>query len=210
MAESSGFAKTLAAISGAFDRRAADYDESTMHRAVADAVAEFADLDGAADVLDIATGTGLALRALHRRASGLRLTGVDISAGMLAAAASALPSAQWIESDVAAVPLPGVSVDLITCVTALHIIPDIAGTIAEWHRLLRPGGRVVTATFLMREDERLVDSPTPKRPYISDYRPLRTVEAYSETFASLGFRLTRHSVWADGVDTVLIAELVPA
>lgn len=208
MSEQSPFAETLGAIRGAFDRRAATYDEDAMHRAVADEVAAFANLDGVADVLDVATGTGLALRALHRRMPELRLTGADLSPGMLAAAASALPGARWVEADVAALPLSDASVDLITCVTALHIIPDLEGAVAEWRRLLRPDGRVVTATFLTGDDPAvLIDQPTAVRPYISDYTPLRTLEAFTATFATWGFALTRHTVWADDVDTVLIAEL---
>jgi ubiquinone/menaquinone biosynthesis C-methylase UbiE len=208
MPEPSEFAEALGAIRGAFDRRAATYDEDAMHQAVALEVAAFADLDGVRDVLDVATGTGLVLRALHQRMPGLHLTGADLSPGMLAAAASALPEVRWVEADVAALPLPDASMDLILCVTALHIIPDLHGTVAEWHRMLRPGGRVVTATFLMGDDPTvLIDQPTPVRPYISDYTALRTLEAYTATFASSGFAVTRHTVWADAVDTVLVAEL---
>lgn len=54
----------LAAIRTAFDERAAIYDE---HHAVAEAAAKFAVLDSVRDVLDIATGTGLALRAIRTR-----------------------------------------------------------------------------------------------------------------------------------------------
>ncbi|WP_429608163.1 hypothetical protein [Staphylococcus aureus] len=54
----------LAAVRARFDGRAAEYDESAMHRELAAAVAAFADLDGVRDVLDVATGTGLVLRAL--------------------------------------------------------------------------------------------------------------------------------------------------
>lgn len=122
----------LRLISDAFDARAARYDESAMHRSVAAATAEFLDLSGADVVLDVASGTGLVLREIASRATDAHLIGVDISAGMLDVARSHLPQARWIEAEASAIPLPSGSVDLITCVTALHIIPEVAGAAAEW------------------------------------------------------------------------------
>lgn len=44
----------LAVSGGAFDERAPTYDESTMHRGVAAAVADFVDREGIDVVLDVA------------------------------------------------------------------------------------------------------------------------------------------------------------
>ncbi|MCL2514948.1 MAG: class I SAM-dependent methyltransferase [Microbacteriaceae bacterium] len=60
----------LEAIRERFDGRAESYDDSAMHRALAAAVADFVDLEGVETVLDVATGTGLVLRALAARAGG--------------------------------------------------------------------------------------------------------------------------------------------
>jgi SAM-dependent methyltransferase len=202
----------LAAIREAFDDRAPVYDESEMHRALAAAVASFATTSHADTVLDVATGTGLVLRALRAHLPGARLIGADISPGMLAVARGALPDAEWLEADAAALPLPDASVDLITCVTALHIIPDIRGAMQDWRRTLTPGGRLITATFLMVDDarapERYRHDPTLSRPYVRDHRPFHSVGRSAETFRDHGFALRRHAVWAGDVDTVLIAELV--
>ena len=73
-------ARALDAIRNAFDGRATTYDEDVMHRAVAAEVASFAALEDVTAALDVATGTGLVLRALHDRAPRLRLIGADISA----------------------------------------------------------------------------------------------------------------------------------
>lgn len=200
--------EALHSIRAAFDDRAATYDESVMHHAVAKAAAEFASLDGIHDVLDVATGTGLVVRAIRAQKPQLRLTGVDISPAMIAVARTALPIAEWIEADVAALPLADASVDLITCVTALHVLPHVDEAVAEWRRLLRPNGRVVTATFSETDGahSRDEEAGSAHRPYPRRHLPFRTIEDLSRTAASYGFDITRHTTWTDGIDTLLIAE----
>ena len=195
---------SLSAIREVFDGRAADYDESLMHRELAKEVADFVELDEVLDVLDVATGTGLVLRALDEVKAGLAMVGADISPGMLAVAHDALPQAQWIEADAASLPLPDSSVDLITCVTALHIIPGRVRTVSEWRRLLRPGGRIVTATFLRGSHQ---PGPAKYRLAAVDHQSFDSVDALGETFAPLGFAVTRHIEWGDGDTAMLIAEL---
>lgn len=200
--------EVLDAIRKAFDKRAATYDASDMHRTVAEAVAKFATLEGIQDVLDVATGTGLVVRALHARDPRLRLTGVDISPAMLAVAREAMPSTGWIEADVATLPLVDASVDLITCVTALHVIPKVDEAVAEWHRVLRPNGCIVTATFSGTDGAPSTDAKADAshRPYPRRHLPFRTIAELSQTAASYGFGIARHTAWTDGADTVLIAE----
>lgn len=200
----------LEAIRRRFDERAKHYDESDMHRGLADAVARFASLVGVEAVLDVATGTGLVLRALRDRfaqqgAPGPRLIGVDLSPGMLAIARRELPAATLQVADAAALPLPDASVDLVTCVTALHIFPEQAAAISEWLRVLRPQGRAVTATFMEPDGH---PPGRPPRPYPVSHAPFASPDELERTVARLGFAVVRHESWSDGEDTVLIAELV--
>lgn len=198
-------------IRDAFDERAATYDENAMHRALAARVAEFADLDGVEFVLDVATGTGLVLRAIEARRPGLRMTGVDLSAGMLDIARRELPGATWAQADAVALPVTADSVDLITCVTALHIIVDTASAVSEWSRVLAPGGRVVTATFAGSGDAHAHahaqghGAAAPRYPRV--HEPFASAEALARTIAPAGLRLLRHEVWTYERDAVLIAEL---
>ncbi|MFC4137329.1 MULTISPECIES: class I SAM-dependent methyltransferase [unclassified Microbacterium] len=205
--EISQISDALAAIRDAFDARAPVYDESRMHRELADAVATFAASTGATTVIDVATGTGLVLRALRAQLPGARLIGADISPGMLAVARGALPEAEWIEADAVALPLPDASADLITCVTALHVIPDVPGAVQEWRRILSSRGRLITATFAHPGRARPAGRVNP---YPVDHSPFQSREALAATFAELGFSPRRHTVWSDGDETVLIAELAPA
>lgn len=197
----------LATVAAAFDDRAPTYDESAMHRGLADAVAVFVSLDGVGGesvVVDVATGTGLVLRALlERRATTARLAGVDVSPGMLAVARRHLPGAALLQADAAALPFPDTSVDLVTCVTALHIVPDPAAVLREWARVLRPGGRAVTATF-----QEVPGRTHPgRRPYPTDHSSFATPELLAAAAAPTGLTLTRHTAWAHGEDRLLIAEL---
>ncbi|MGH1524344.1 class I SAM-dependent methyltransferase [Leifsonia sp. L25] len=214
----------LAAVRARFDGRAAEYDRSEMHRDLAAAVAAFADLDGVRDVLDVATGTGLVLRALHSRDRALRLTGIDLSGGMVEVARAALLGATLVEGDATVLPFEDDAFDLVTCATGVHLFPDADAAIAEWVRVLRPGGRVVTATFgevdLSQHGGRAgaavaggahgaghqgAEPP----PYPTHHERFRTPELLAEAVVPAGLALTRHAWWTHAHDRVLLAELRP-
>lgn len=190
-----------------FDERAATYDESQMHRRLAEAVTRFADLSDVDSVLDVATGTGLVLRAIDASAPGTSLTGLDVSPGMLAVARAQLPSATFIEADAAMLPHAAASVDLITCVTGLHAIPDAVGAIAEWRRVLRAKGRVISATFLASDRRAPLGAG---HSYPADHRPFDTLERLTATAKDHGFTVVRWTNWPHEEDELLIAEWAPS
>ena len=190
-----------------FDDRAPTYDESAMHRGLAEAVAAFADLVGVESVLDVATGTGLVLRALRQRDAGpgMRMTGLDVSPGMLAVARAALPDAEFVEADATVLPVDSASIDLVTCVTGLQMFPDADAAIREWVRVLRPAGRVVTATFAEFDPGQHHGGPVDR---FRRHDRFRTPELLQEAFAPAGLVVRRHETWSHGGDTVLLAEAV--
>lgn len=193
-----------AAVAAAYDARAATYDESAMHRDLATRVAAFCALDDVRDVLDVATGTGLVLRALAAAAPRpSRLTGVDLSADMLAVARRELPGATFVRADAAALPVADRSVDLATCVTALQLMPRPDLVLAEWARVLRPGGRAITATFTG-----FGRPARPRRDHPVDHDRVATPERIAALAAPAGLRLRRHTAWRhSGGDAFLLAEL---
>ncbi|GAA4156335.1 class I SAM-dependent methyltransferase [Leifsonia shinshuensis] len=208
-----------------------------MHRELAAAVAAFADLDGVHDVLDVATGTGLVLRALASRDRALQLTGIDLSGGMLAVARAALPEAELVEADATVLPFGDDAFDLVTCATGVHLFPDADAAIAEWARVLRPGGRVVTATFgeidpsqhggrpdgavapgAARAAGHGAGHPGAGRhgaghhgaeppPYPTHHERFRTPELLAAAVAPAGLHLARHAWWTHGDDRILLADL---
>jgi ubiquinone/menaquinone biosynthesis C-methylase UbiE len=187
-----------------FDDRAATYDDSSMHTGLARAVAAFADLSPVDAVLDVATGTGLVLRAIRDRGFGGDVAGVDLSPLMVEEARRHLPDANLSVGDATRLPFPNDSFDLVTCVTGLQLFahPEIA--IAEWARVLRPDGRAITATFLSVDRSRHGGAA---QPGLSDHIPFDSVEHLGATVAPAGFTIARTETWRDGDDELLIAEL---
>ena len=91
--------------------------------------------------LDAACGTGRLTEYLVER--GHRVIGVDSSPGMLAHARARLPDTDFRPGDLGALPVDDDSVDLVVCALALTHLPDLAPAIAEFARVLRPGGHLV-------------------------------------------------------------------
>ena len=88
-------------------------------------------------VLDVAAGTGDFTRELERQ--GLRSVGTDLSFGMLTSGATLAP---LVQADAAHLPFREGSFDGVTCGYALRNFTDLAGTLVEMGRILRPGGRI--------------------------------------------------------------------
>ncbi len=93
--------------------------------------------------LDAACGTGRHTQYLA--AVGHRVVGVDSSTEMLAVARAKLPGVEFLSGDLDALPVPDGSVDVLVCALVLTHVPDLAPVFAEFVRVLRPGGHLVTS-----------------------------------------------------------------
>ena len=93
--------------------------------------------------LDAACGTGRVARYLHTL--GHQVIGVDSSPDMLASARKQLPEsgADFREGTLERLPLPDASVDVAVSTLALCHVPDLRAVMAEFARVLRPGGDLV-------------------------------------------------------------------
>ncbi|HVX06384.1 class I SAM-dependent methyltransferase [Humibacter sp.] len=206
-------------IARRFDERAGEYDESAFHRALAEETVAFAGIDGVRTVLDVATGTGLVLRALP---ASVRMTGVDVSAGMIAVARRELPAARLIVADASGdLDLEDAQFDLITCATALHLLPSPTRAMRSWRRLLAPGGRVVVAGFRhgdateVPEVADAIRHGAERRPHGSHdtlHERVGTPEKLQRLAEEAGFAMTRTETWVhrEPLEVCLLAEFVPA
>jgi SAM-dependent methyltransferase len=107
----------------------------------------------AARVLDLGCGTGIVARLLRERLGGAaRITGLDVSAPMLAVARSIVPEIDWREGDAMALPFPDGAFELVLCQEMLQFTPDRAKAVREMRRVLAPGGRLLLSTWRSRRE----------------------------------------------------------
>lgn len=117
-----------------------------------------AGLKPGAAVADIGCGTGISARLFAAR--GFAVTGIDPNEAMLAQA-RAKGGADFRRGESHATGLPDASQDLVFAAQAFHWF-DIPSTLAEWRRLLKPGG--LAAAFW---NDRVEDTP-----FLKEYEAL--------------------------------------
>ena len=131
-----------------FDDTAADYDRIERVLALGSGgwyrarALRRARLQPGADVLDVGIGTGLVAReALRIIGPEGTLVGVDPSAGMMGQVR--LPGVQLVAGRAEALPRADASCDFVCMGYALRHLADLPAAFAEFHRVLRPGGRLL-------------------------------------------------------------------
>ena len=110
-----------------------DADEPVMH--------EIIDAFPPGRALDAACGTGRYAGYLAGR--GHRVTGIDASPDMLGRARTRVPAGEFLVGDLHRLPLRDSSVDIVVSGLALSHVPGLAPVMAEFARVLRPGGHLV-------------------------------------------------------------------
>ena len=100
-------------------------------------------------LLDVGTGTGAVLKSLARRPVRPRQAiGVDSSVAMLANVGPLPAGWKVMVADINALPLESASFDVAIASYVLHVLdaPARMPALRELHRVLRPGGVLVTVT----------------------------------------------------------------
>lgn len=106
-------------------------------------------------VLDVGCGTGNFTRAIGRRLAdgdGL-VVGLDLSAPMLRHAevlrrGELLRTVRYVRADAHRLPFADAVFDAVHCAGSLQLMPEPQRALAEMVRVLKPGGRLVVATFI--------------------------------------------------------------
>ena len=109
-------------------------------------------------VVDVGCGWGGSLRKLNERFRPERLVGLDIAPQMVEAATREAArvrtasgnAAEVVRASSAALPLADASVDLLFCHQTFHHLVDQDRAIAEFFRVLRPGGKLLFAESTRR------------------------------------------------------------
>lgn len=106
------------------------------------------DLDASSSLLDIACGSGGPTLRMARR-TGCRVHGIDAHEQAIAEACAragheGLERVVFERLDASRpLPFPGATFDGVICIDAINHLPDRPRVLAEWARVLRPGGRLV-------------------------------------------------------------------
>jgi SAM-dependent methyltransferase len=132
-------------------------------------------------VLDVGAGTGKLARALV--ATGARVLAVEPVAAMRAVLEQVAPAATVLAAAAEALPVPGAAVDAVTAASAFHWF-DAPAALREFHRVLRPRGRLALVWNRKRREEPLHQAITE---VIDPYRG-NAPDAYART-------------WRDALDT---------
>lgn len=132
------------------------YFVPTIGKPLAHELLRIAELRPGERILDVGCGTGIVSRLAAQEvgAQGM-VVGVDIDPGMLAVARSVTPPAveiDWRQASAEALPLEDLSFDVVLCQMSLQFVEDRRKALAEMHRVLMPGGRI------------LLDQPGPASP----------------------------------------------
>lgn len=153
-----------------------------------------------ARILDLATGTGEVALSLARSFPQARVTGIDLSEGMLAIALGKLGKLPALadrvifrQGDCLDLDLPDGAFDLITIAYGVRNFENLERGFREFHRVLRPGGRCMILE-LSRPENRLI-------------RPL--YDLYSRTLIPLTGRLVSRDVRAYSYLPESIAAMPP-
>ncbi|RSM88483.1 methyltransferase domain-containing protein [Kibdelosporangium aridum] len=169
-----------------WDKYAERYDRDIgfMERLMFGGGREWVCSQASGHVLEVAVGTG---RNLPFYPADTQLTGIDFSPGMLDVArqlaAKLGREITLTEADAGKLPFEDATFDTVVCTLGLCGFPDERAAIAEMHRVLKPGGRLLLLDHVGSHHkvilfgQRLLEKLTVKM--LGDYqtrRPLPLVE----------------------------------
>lgn len=147
-------------------------------------------------VLDLGCGTGWFARKMAGDL-GARVTGVDLSDGMIRQARDASgPDIAWRVADAERLPFADSSFDVVFSNLMVQWCADPRTVFAECRRVLRPGGRLVLSTLLegtLRELEKAWAKADPGQQHINRFESKELLQQRTEAVLP-GARVYRRTV----------------
>lgn len=134
-----------------WSRCALNYEEgfALLTREGVEPVLDAAEVRSGDRVLDLGTGTGVVAAAAQNR--GAAVTGVDFSEAMLVQARELVPDVEFRTASTDALPFGDASFDAVVANLVLHHLARPEQSLAEAHRVLRPGGRIACTVWAASE-----------------------------------------------------------
>ncbi len=138
-------------IGESFGDAARSYDQAAqLQRQVATDLAELIVADQETSpglILDVGCGTGEMARQLSHHWPTSQCVGLDLALGMALHARSTSPMTRLLVGDAERLPIASNSVDLLVSSMAIQWCRDPKQVFAEFHRVLKPGGRLAVTTL---------------------------------------------------------------
>ncbi|MFK7789589.1 MAG: bifunctional demethylmenaquinone methyltransferase/2-methoxy-6-polyprenyl-1,4-benzoquinol methylase UbiE [Phycisphaeraceae bacterium] len=124
------------------------------------AAVKMATLQAGDDVVDVACGTGdLSMAFADAAGSESRVTGIDFTHEMLVIAGqknnTSSPIA-YMQGDAMSLPLPDACCDVVSIAFGIRNVAEPAKAMAEFYRILRPGGRLIVLEFSLPKNPLLL------------------------------------------------------
>jgi len=144
------------------------------------------------EVLEVGVGTGL---ALPHYGADKRITGIDVSADMLAKArlrAAGLANVRAVlELDAQATPFADGRFDIAVAMFVASVVPNPRALLAEMRRIVKPGGCILFVNHFAAEDggpewwRRLSEAISGKLGWRADFRLQDIFDAEDVSYASI-------------------------
>ncbi len=164
----------FAGMASTYARYRPSYPDALVDRVLAEARVRPGDR-----VADVGCGTGILTRVLADR--GLQVVGIDPSEDMLAEARAGGGTAEYRRGEAASTGLADASVSLVAAAQAFHWF-DTDAALAEFHRILKPGGHVAAIWNIRGESPFMAEYQALLRRFSAEYS---VIESWEETLARL-------------------------
>ena len=166
-----------------------------LERAIADLVRLIPDRQASYGVVvDVGCGSGYSLPKLAQRFAPRELVGVDIDPQMLAVARAEADRAgiqpRLVEASSTRMPLADASVDLLFCHQTFHHLVEQEAALAEFLRVLKPGGVLLFA----ESTRRYIHSWIIRALFRHPMEVQRTAPEYLQMLRSAGFTVPEASI----------------
>lgn len=143
--------KSPSAVSAMFDEVAKNYDRTNdllsfyQSRLWRRAVRKAVDPRPGKRILDVAAGTGTSSKALL--VPGGEVVAADFSKGMIEQGKKQHPEISFVLADAMKLPFQAAEFDVVTISFGLRNVEKYETALSEFHRVLKPGGKLVVCEF---------------------------------------------------------------